>query len=175
MTGNARLIARIALFSALIYVLSWGLTAIPNVKITFFIIFSAGFLWGLTPGVLVGLIGMGLWTWFNPFGPAPLPVTAAQVLGAMLCGVVGFLFRGVLNPKRLRWDSYFYLISAGAICTLIFFIPVSAVDAWLFQPFRERFIAGMIFSADSLVANIIIFPLLFRVLQPFYVRECKLE
>jgi hypothetical protein len=175
MTGNARLIARIALFSALIYVLSWGLTAIPNIKPTFFIIFSAGYLWGLVPGLLVGSIGMGIWTWFNPFGPAPLPVAVAQVAGAMLCGLVGFLFRGIIDPDKLQWHSYLYLMAAGVICTLVFFIPVSATDAWLFQPFRERFITGLLFSTSSLFSNIIIFPLLFRVLQPFYVKECKLR
>jgi hypothetical protein len=118
---------------------------------------------------------MGLWTWFNPFGPAPMPIAATQVLCAALCGWVGFLFRGVLNPNKLTWLSYLYLIAAAFVSTLIFFVPVSAIDAWLFQPFRERFIASMFFNASAVVANVIIFPLLFRVLRPFYVRECKFE
>jgi len=171
MTGNARLIARIALFSALIYVLSWGTAAIPNVNPAFFIIFSAGYLWGLVPGFLVGAVGMGLWTSFNPFGPAPIPIAAAQVFGGGICGVVGFFFKSFLSPNKMIWHSYFFLISAGVICTLVFFVPVSLIDAWLFQPFRERFIASMIFSIYPLAANIIIFPLLFRLLRPFYVKE----
>ena len=76
------LVARIALFSALVYVLSWGTSYLPNVNFIFFIVFSAGFLWGAVPGILVGLIGMGLWTAFNPYGPAPAPIMMAQVIGA---------------------------------------------------------------------------------------------
>jgi len=166
--------ARIALFSALIYVFSWGTAALPNVKPIFFIVFSAGFLWGLVPGILVGAIGMGLWTSFNPFGPAPIPVAVSQIIGAAFCGIAGFSFRNLINLKKFGWQNYVLLVAAGIICTLIFFVPVSLVDAWLFQPFRERFIAGMLFSIGALVTNIIIFPLLFRLLRPFYVRERNL-
>ena len=171
MNGRTRLIARIALFSALIYVFSWGTASLPNVKLSFFIIFSAGYLWGFAPGVLVGAIGMGLWTGFNPFGPAPIPITLAQVLGGALCGMVGFAFRGLINLQKLNWQSYAFLIAAAFICTVLFFVSVNLVDAWLFQPFRERFITGMIFSLGALVGNVIIFPLLFKLLRPFYVRE----
>ncbi len=173
MTGKARLLARIALFSALIYVFSWGTAALPNIKLIFFIIFSAGYLWGLVPGLLVGAIGMGLWTAFNPFGPAPFPVAISQIIGAALCGTVGFSFRNLINTNAFNWKNYALLIAAGIFCTLIFFIPVSLVDAWLFQPFRERFMGSMFFSIGALVANIIIFPLLFRLLRPFYVKELK--
>lgn len=171
MIGRTRLIARIALFSALIYVFSWATASLPNVKLSFFIIFSAGYLWGFFPGVLVGAIGMGLWTAFNPYGPAPIPIAMAQIFGGALCGVIGFAFRGLINPEKLNWYSYVIIIAAALICTLVFFVPVNLVDAWLFQPFRERFIAGMIFTSGALVGNVIIFPLLFGLLRPFYVRE----
>jgi hypothetical protein len=171
MRGRTRLIARIGLFAALIYVLSWGTASLPNVKLSFFIIFSAGYLWGFIPGVLVGAIGMGLWTEFNPYGPAPIPIALAQIFGGALCGMVGFAFRPLINPVKLNWHSYALLIAAGFICTVLFFVSVNLVDAWLFQPFRERFIAGMIFSLGALVGNVIIFPLLFGLLHPFYVRE----
>lgn len=171
MTGNARRIARIALFSALIYVFSWSTAALPNIKLIFFIVFSAGYLWGMISGMLVGATGMGLWTFFNPFGPAPIPVAMAQIIGASLCGAVGFSFRNLINPKSINWLNYVFLVSAGMLCTLIFFVPVSLVDAWLFQPFKERFFSGMIFSVGALISNMIIFPLLFRLLQPFYLRE----
>jgi hypothetical protein len=171
MTGGARLIARISVFSALVYVLSWGMASIPNVKLSFFIIFSAGFAWGIGPGILVGIFGMGLWTFFNPFGPAPLPVSMAQVLGAALCGVTGFLFRSIIRLESFKWPDLVLLILAGVVCTLAFFVPVNLIDAWLFQPFMERFWSGMFFTIYSFIANAIIFPLLFRLLLPFYLRE----
>ncbi len=174
MIGRTRLIARIALFSSLIYVFSLGTAYLPNVKLSFFIIFSAGYLWGVVPGVLVGAVGMGLWTFFNPYGPAPIPISLAQVLGGALCGIVGLAFRPLIGPDELHWPSYAFLAAAGFICTLFFFVPVNLVDAWLFQPFQERFIAGMFFSTGSLVGNIIIFPLLFGLLRPFYIKERNL-
>jgi uncharacterized membrane protein len=88
-----RLITRIALFSALIYVLSWGTSYFPNLNFIFFIVFVAGFLWGVVPGMLVGLIGMGLWTAFNPYGMAVPPIMLAQMLGASAGGVVGAWLR----------------------------------------------------------------------------------
>ena len=63
--SRARLIARIALFAAIVYVFSWMLAMLPNVKVTFFIIFTAGFVWGLVPGMLVGAVGTGLWSLFT--------------------------------------------------------------------------------------------------------------
>ena len=42
MIVGPRLIARIALFSALIYVLSWGTSFLPSVNLAFFIAFAAG-------------------------------------------------------------------------------------------------------------------------------------
>lgn len=171
MTGNSRLLARIALFSALIYVLSLGSAAIPNIKPLFFIVFSAGYLWGAFPGSLVGAIGMGLWTFFNPYGPAPIPVAFAQIFGAMLCGLTGAFFSRFIQLDNLQVRDYVLLVVAGIICTLLFFIPVSIVDAWLYQPFRVRFISSMIFSGWAILSNAVIFPLLFRLLRPFYVRE----
>lgn len=171
MSGRTRLIARIALFSALIYVFSLTTAYLPNVKLSFFIIFSAGYLWGFMPGFLVGAIGIGLWTVFNPYGPAPIPITLAQILGGALCGIAGLAFRGFINLKIHNWQSYALLIAAAITCTLLYFVPVNLVDAWLSQPFKERFIAGMFFSSAALVGNIIIFPLLFGLLRPFYIKE----
>ncbi|MFQ5453650.1 MAG: ECF transporter S component, partial [Candidatus Zixiibacteriota bacterium] len=89
MNSSIRLIPRIALFSALIYVLSWGTIYLPNINFVFFIVFSAGFMWGALPGILVGAIGMGLWTLFNPYGPAPFPIMLVQVGSSSLSGLVG--------------------------------------------------------------------------------------
>jgi uncharacterized membrane protein len=97
-----RLITRIALFSALIYVLSWGTSYFPNLNFIFFIVFVAGFLWGVVPGMLVGLIGMGLWTAFNPYGMAVPPIMLAQMLGASAGGVVGAWLR---CTDWQRWSS----------------------------------------------------------------------
>lgn len=166
-----RLITRIAIFSAIVYVLSWGTSYLPNFNLAFFIIFSTGFIWGLLPGVLVGIIGMGLWTAFNPFGPAMPPVMIAQVLGAAGSGVVGFLFFK-LNWKKNNFLLKLKLSVAAMVCTLFYYLLVSVVDAWLFQPFWPRLISGLPWIGISFVSNILIFPLLFNVTLNLYNREC---
>jgi uncharacterized membrane protein len=174
MTLGTKLVARIALFSALVYVLSWATIYLLNVNLIFFIVFSAGFLWGLFPGVIVGLVGMGLWSAFNPYGPAHPYVMIAQMIGAALSGLVGAAF------QRINWEHtgsgrlYTYLVTSAVLCTVLFYIPVNLVDAWLIQPFWPRFVSSAVWSLISLVSNMVIFPLLFGVTRHLYVRERKI-
>jgi hypothetical protein len=170
MNLQPRLISRIALFSALIYVLSYATAYLPNVSFVFFIVFAGGYLWGAGPGVMIGLLGMWLSSSFNPFGPAALPLLAAQMIGAGFGGLVGaFLHRqsshGAEPPGTVR------LVLAAIVCTVAYYLPVNGVDAWLFQPFWPRFIGSLGFSAISIVSNAIIFPLLFGVVTRLYARE----
>jgi len=144
MIGDPRLITRIALFSALVYVLSWATSVLPNVNLLFFVIFVAGFLWGTVPGLLVGLIGVGLWTTLNPYGPAAWPIMLAQVSGAAVCGIVGAFFARTGWMRQGRVLRSAELVIAAAICTYAYYLPVSAVDAWLFQPFWPRFYTGLV-------------------------------
>jgi uncharacterized membrane protein len=171
MSPRLRLISRIALFSALIYVLSWGTASLPNVKLMFFVIFAAGFLWGGVAGLLVGAIGMALWTLLNPFGPAPLPIMAAQIVGASAGGLTGAVYRNWYQPDRPRWAVVLRLILASVLCTTLFYLPVNVVDAWLFQPFWPRFITGLLWAGISLASNALIFPLLFKAAEYLYARE----
>ena len=170
MSRTTRLIARIALFSALIYVLSWSTALLPNVNFAFLIAFMAGYLWGAAPGVLVGAVGMWLWTSFNPFGPAPLPIAVVQVIGLAACGLIGFLSRYLIDDSRTG-RSRLVLLLAALLCTLAFYLPVSLVDAWLFQPFWPRFITGLSFMGISLIANMILFPLSLAVIIRIRKRE----
>ncbi len=163
-------VVRIALFAALVYVLSWGTSYLPNVNFIFFIVFSSGFLWGIGSGMLVGAVGMGLWTLLNPYGPAALPVMIAQVIGAAGSGLVGGLFRRGnwhLKGPRARATA---LVLAATACTVVFYLPVNTVDAWVFGPFVARFIGGLIWALISLAANVAIFPLLFGATRYLYDR-----
>jgi hypothetical protein len=171
MKMGPRLAARIALFSALIYVLSWGTAYLPNVSFIFFIVFSAGFLWGALPGLLVGAIGMGLWTLFNPYGPAPVPIVLVQIAGAAGSGLIGALFRVHNWEHRNRWQLVLQLMLAAGGCTFVFYLPVNAVDALLFQPFWPRFLTGAVWGVVSLGFNLVIFPLLFPAARYLYLRE----
>ena len=171
MNSRLRLIPRIALFSALIYVLSWGTSYLPNVNLVFFIAFMAGAFWGLIPGVLVGAIGMGLWTTFHPFGPAMPPIMIAQVIGTAFSGAIGAVFSKKEWYKLSGRILMSTLVVLSVACTILFYLPVNLVDAWMFRPFWPRFIGGMVWSLISLCSNAIIFPVLFRPVWYMYNRE----
>ena len=171
MTTRVRMIPRVALLAAMIYVLSWATSYFPNVNLAFFIAFSAGYVWGAWPGMAVGALGMWLWTSFNPLGPAMPLVAVAQVVGLGLCGMLGFLFRAVLGDGGVGMIRTMLLLLAALLCTLVFYIPVSVVDAWVIQPFWPRLWGGLAFSLISLVANLLIFPFLFGVTRRICERQ----
>lgn len=168
-----RLVTRIGLFSALVYVFSWATIYLPNVSLIFFIVFSAGYLWGKTAGMLVGIIGMGLWTTFNPYGPAHLYIMIAQLTGASLSGLLGSFFRAT-NPRTLAGTGLrIKLALSGGLSALLYFLPVMTVDAWLFGPFWVRLIGGLPWVGLSVAANMIIFPSLFGVTRRIMNREAN--
>lgn len=164
-------LGRVAIFAALVYVLSWATAWLPNINLSFFVIFSAGVLWGSGSGMMVGAVGMGLYTLFNPYGPAMIPIMFSQVFGAALCGLAGDCWRRLGGMRATGAMRLAGLVAAGLVCTLLFYVPVSVVDAWLFQPFWPRLIAGLSWSVVALISNIVIFPLLFPVTYHLYKRE----
>jgi len=171
MTPRIRLITRIALLAAVIYVLSWATSYFPNVNLAFFIAFASGYIWGAWPGMAVGGLGMWLWTSFNPLGPAMPPVAIAQVAGMALCGLIGALFRPVLRKSHQDSFRKTVILLSAVLCTLVFYLPVSVIDAWVIQPFWPRLLSGLAFSLISLVANLLIFPLLFSAARKIGERE----
>ncbi|MEW5796490.1 MAG: hypothetical protein AB1772_09015 [Candidatus Zixiibacteriota bacterium] len=171
MTPRVRLVTRIALLSALIYVLSWVTSYLPGVNAAFFIAFLAGYIWGGWAGAAVGALGMWLWTTFNPLGPAAMPIALSQIFGLAACGLMGRLFRPAVSTFTNRTGRYLTLLSAALACTVVFYAPVSVTDAWVFGPFWPRLIGGLPFVAVSLAANAVIFPLLFGATRRISERE----
>lgn len=168
---HLRVLSRVALFAALVYVLSWATSFLPNVSLIFFLVFVAGYVWGTASGMIVGAVGMGLWTAFNPFGPAMPPIMIAQIGGAALSGVVGGLAENYRLDRRSLPGRIIVLAICSLVCTVLFFLPVNLVDAWLFKPFWPRFISSSLWSMISVGSNLIIFPLLYPVLAHLYAKE----
>lgn len=172
MNRRLRLMTRIGLFAALVYLFSWVTLALPNISLAFFVAFAAGLLWGVRSGMLVGAFGMALWTMFNPYGPAALPISVAQVVGMSLSGGLGGLLRFAAEWRQ--WSGRVRSLNAvllGLASVFLFYLPVNIVDAWLFQPFWPRFIAGAIAASISALFNAIVFPLLFPIIGYLYDRE----
>jgi uncharacterized membrane protein len=175
MNRAPRLITRIALFSALCYVLGWMFLWLPNVNLMFFVVFSAGFLWGIGPGLAVGAIGEWLFTFFNPGGPTDPLTTFAQVFGMALGGLFGALFERFGLHRGTAGGRAVLLALAGIACTAAFFVPVNVVDAWLYQPFWPRLITGFTWTLASFAVNGVVFPLLFQATLYLYAKERKMS
>jgi hypothetical protein len=97
----------------------------------------------------------------------------AQMAGAAMSGFVGAAFQRINWERMAGGRLYGLLVVSAVLCTVLFYVPVNLVDAWLIQPFWPRFISSALWSLISLVSNMVIFPLLFGVTRHLYVRERK--
>jgi len=173
MNRRLKIIARVAIFAALVFVFSYATALIPNVNLSFFIVFTAGFLWGCWPGIGVGVIGFFLWSNFNPSGPAPLPILISQLIGISFSAVVGALMSSWISIGRWSLRLIILLLISGFLCGFLFHLIVNIVDAYVFQPFWPRLIGSLLFSLITVISNCIIFPLLYPVLEYLYRKEKK--
>lgn len=158
-----RIVAAIGLYSALAYAGSFVLMAIPNATLGILVVFFGGYSTGILAGCLIGAMSATLISLFNPYGMAMLPILLAQIAGYVCIGALGGLLVNRLEAKA----SSLYILSLGLLgiaTALLFQIPVSIVDAWLFGPFRERLVLSASFALITIVSNLIFFVVLFPIL-----------
>jgi hypothetical protein len=162
---STRDIAAIGVFAALGYAGSFVLLAVPNVTLSILLVFFAGFVLGKVNGAAVGVVSSLLITLFNPYGLPLLPILAAQVLAYAAIGFLGGAFARMLETLE-EWSLTQGLLLGliGLLTALIYQIPVSVADAWLFGPFQARLIMSAAFAVITAASNVIFFVLLFPVL-----------
>ncbi len=166
MIGQSRWLAVTAMFVALAYVSALASYFIPNVSLIFIAVFSAGALFGLKSGLIVGLLGEFLWTFLNPVGPAPPPTMLGQIVGMTAVGALGAT---VFNRKLMRQPSpfgYWSLFHLGLTCGLAFQIILTSFEMAAYGLTWEYLTLGLTFSILTIVSNGIIFPFCY----PFLVR-----
>lgn len=154
------------MFVALAYVSALASYFIPNVSLIFIAVFSAGALFGLKSGLIVGLLGEFLWTFLNPVGPAPPPTMIGQILGMIAVGALGgtiYNRQFMRQPSKLGYWSLFHL---GLTCGLTFQIILTAVEMAAYGLTWQYLTLGLSFSIFTIVSNGIIFPFCY----PFLVR-----
>lgn len=171
MSRDLRIITRVAIFASLVFVFSYLSMFLYNINLGFFIIFSAGFLWGIWPGIGTAVIGYFLWSNFNPYGPVPFPLLMSQMLGVSLIVFVGVFASKIIMPEKKDRRYLFILALSGSLAGLLYHIPVDIVDALIYQPFWPRLIGGLFFSLITIVSCGIIFPLFYPALKFMYVKE----
>jgi len=173
MNRDIKIIARVAVFAALVFVFSYFSVFISNFNPSFFIVFCSAFIWGLYPGLAVGVIGFFLWSNFNPLGPAPLPLLISQLIGISLTAVIGKISAKIIDIRKYNFKLIILLGIAGLLSGISYHLVVDIVDAWIYQPFIPRLMAGLLFSLITIVSNAIIFPLLYPALA--YLSRNELE
>ena len=160
---KARTVAAIGLYSAVAYVGSFIMMAIPNATLGILLVFFGGYSTGIAAGCIIGVISAALISLFNPYGLALLPILAAHIGGYAAIGLLG----GMLAQRLEKFESVYYifiLAVLGIVTALLYQIPVSLVDAWLFGPFRERLLMSASFALITVGSNILFFAVLFPIL-----------
>lgn len=171
MNCSLRIITRVAVFASLVVIFSYFSMFLYNINLGFFVIFISGFLWGVWPGIGVGLVGYFLWSSFNPFGPVPIPLLLSQLVGVSLIALIGVIASRMFKPDNWNRKGMIILIISGFFSGLFYHLPVDIVDALLYQPFWPRLIGGLIFSLITIVSCSIIFPLFYPALALMYRKE----
>jgi hypothetical protein len=109
---SSRSVATVGMLAALVAALGYLLSGVPNVELMTLGIFVSGTLVGAAGGAGIGACGMALYSGFNPYGMAPPPTYATQVLGAAGIGAAGGLLAGSV-PGPLRTGAVGFLLTLG--------------------------------------------------------------
>lgn len=154
---TTRSVASLGVFIALVTALGFALSGVPNVELMSLMTFVSGAVLGPRKGAVVGAVSMGLYSGFNPYGPALPPTFAMQVLGAAGIGVVGGL--AVLGrwfertPPGLRWPLGAAL---GLVLTLFYDALTNLGTAWSIGAYLDPWpilVGGITFAVWHIVWN----------------------
>lgn len=144
-----------------------ALLALPNVKLTFVVVFLGGVLYGPLVGAMGGIIGMAL-TDMLFSGLYPLAFVNAPAMA--LVGLAGATLRRVDwegDGRIERWAGLSFAFAAGVIGTLIFSVASDSLT-WLVVAPTSRaawialVIAGLAFNVIPAIANGMLFALSVR-------------
>jgi len=151
-----------ALFIALSVALGYLLAGIPNVELMTLTVFTAGIFCGVRLGSAIGASSILLFSLFNPLGPAPAPLLAAQVAGFVLIGSGG----GIIGPRLApaRASGVAASAAAGFALTLAYDFLTTVATAFIalgasrfIEGFRGVAIAGIVFVAWHVGVNTAVF------------------
>lgn len=126
---RTRLLVRTALWIAMCVALGYLMAGVPNIELISAAVFTCGALVGPRRGALVGAIAEAIYSGFNPYGVAPPPLYAAQVLGFALIGAGGGLAAPLLSRLRFGMQAG-VAAAAGFLLTLVYDVLTNAA-VWL--------------------------------------------
>ncbi len=139
------------------YALAW----VPNVELISFTAALSGYILGAVWGAFDGATMFLLYSFFSPFGVAPLPQWIAQGVGGAAFGLCGAtLWRRLGHPVVAA--------AVGAAATAFYDLITNAAGYFAFptkQTFAAYMISGIAFSALHIAANAVVFALLFPLIS----------
>jgi uncharacterized membrane protein len=175
------------IFIALAIVLKLPILSIPNVEFFTFVVFSAGYLFGLIEGAIVGGLSMFLYTTFNPYGLAPLPIAFSQVFSMILIGISGgiafktnMICRDPSGSRAgLKTRPYIAMVIFAFVLTLIYDLLTNLAVAYTLGSFIPVMVAAIPFSLIHISSNVAIFvvltPVLFKLAKMDVTQGFSLE
>lgn len=169
--NRSQIVARVALFAALAYVLAYASVFIPNVSLIYIVFFAAGVVYGLRIALMISGIGEFIWTVFNPLGMAPVTTTIAQVIAMMVVGALGATLYRSKFVQAVSVKGIIIFTLYGLAAGFIFQAILNGVDAWLYGPFWEYLISGLGFAVLNIVSNAVIFPIFYPVIVQLVKKE----
>lgn len=171
MMNRSQMVARVALFAALAYVLAYASVFIPNVSLIYIVFFAAGAVYGLRMSLMISGVGEFIWTVFNPLGMAPVTTTIAQIFAMMIVGALGATLYRSKILKAVSAQGIVVFALYGLASGLVFQAILNGVDAWLYGPFWEYLVSGLGFAALNIISNAVIFPVFYPVVVQLVKRE----
>ena len=115
-------LVRAAIFCALAIGMGFSLMLVPNIELITVIVFMSGLMLGWRWGALVGGTAIFIYSGLNPMGSGLSfpPLFFMQILGMVITGFTGGLFRGFFLEKETNIFSLIALGLLGFICTFIY-------------------------------------------------------
>jgi len=162
-TSKSKKISITAVFASMALASAYVLSTIPNIELMSFLVFIAGYLYGSSVGALVGLIAMGIYAAWNPWGGPVPPIFAAQVGCMTFIGAVGGLASKIFNTSASDSEKMLGAAALGGTLTIIYDLATNYAYALAFglaKQFVIVLIAGAWFSLMHVISNTLIFGLL---------------
>lgn len=160
---KSRRVSAIAIFASMAIASAYAFSMIPNIELMSFMVFVAGYIYGSYTGTLVGLIAMGIYAMWNPWGGPVPPIFAAQVGCMALIGAVGGIANKFLNTPNSNSEKMLGAAALGGVLTIIYDLVTNyayAISFGLAQQFILVLIAGAWFSLIHVISNTLIFGML---------------
>ena len=100
-------IAAVSIITAIIVSSNYVLMGFPQIKLMDSMVFLTGYLFGVRAAVSVSILSWLVYGSINPLGTAGFPLIEVLMIGEMVYGIAGHLFRKYYNMQsKLKKKSY---------------------------------------------------------------------